>query len=71
MVKFLLKFPKETMELLLSDINVKDAQWNRFMIYLLKHKNGLSFRNAIQEKGPRLIQLILINSEGSIAISQG
>ncbi|XP_062715059.1 transcription-associated protein 1 [Aedes albopictus] len=71
LVKFLLKFPKESMELLLSDVNVKDAQWNRFMIYLLKHKDGLPFRNAIQEKGPRLIQLILINSEGSVAIAQG
>ncbi|EAT34853.1 AAEL012951-PA, partial [Aedes aegypti] len=50
LVKFLLKFPKESMELLLSDVNVKDAQWNRFMIYLLKHKDGLPFRNAIQEK---------------------
>ncbi|XP_058465654.1 transcription-associated protein 1 isoform X1 [Malaya genurostris] len=71
LVKFLLKFPKETMELMLSDANVKDPQWNRFMIFLVKHKDGLPFRNAIQEKSQRLIQLILINMEGSIAITQG
>ncbi|XP_053690427.1 transcription-associated protein 1 [Sabethes cyaneus] len=70
LVKFLLKFPKETMEILLNEANVKDSQWNRFTIYLMKHKDGLPFRNAIQEKSHRLIQLVLINSEGSISVSQ-
>lgn len=29
LVKFLMRYPKETLELLLHDNNVKDPQWNR------------------------------------------
>jgi transformation/transcription domain-associated protein len=65
-VKFLLKYPKETFDLLLSDTVVKDAQWNRFAIYLLKHKDGLSFRSAVQNKAARLTQLITKSDHGSL-----
>uniref|UniRef100_A0A6E8VNF8 FAT domain-containing protein n=1 Tax=Anopheles coluzzii TaxID=1518534 RepID=A0A6E8VNF8_ANOCL len=65
LVKFLLRYPKETIDLLLTDVVMKDAQWNRFTIFLLRHKDGLPFRNAAQLKGSRLTQLILLNSESS------
>lgn len=61
LVKFLLRYPKETVELLLNDHNVKEQQWNRFMIYLLKHKSGEPFRAIMQNKAMRLIQLIMFN----------
>ena len=63
-----MKYPKETFDLLLNDNNIKDQQWNRFTIYILKHKDGLPFRTAVQNKCPRLIQLILINSEQSTSM---
>ncbi|XP_058123036.1 transcription-associated protein 1 [Anopheles ziemanni] len=71
LVKFLLRYPKETIELLLSDAVIKDAQWNRFTIFLLRHKEGTTFRNAAQLRGQRLTQLILLNSESSVAAGAG
>lgn len=70
--KFLLKFPHDTIDLFLNDNNIKDEQWNRFTIYLLKHEQGQPFRAAVQSKGPRLVQLILNSSESQqmLALSQ-
>ncbi|XP_055697058.1 transcription-associated protein 1 isoform X2 [Phlebotomus papatasi] len=59
LVKFLLRYPKETLDLLLSEANVKDPQWNRFLIYLLKHKDGAVFRLAMEAQAPQLVALIL------------
>ncbi|XP_058058029.1 transcription-associated protein 1 isoform X2 [Anopheles bellator] len=67
LLKFLLRYPKETIDLLLTDVVMKDAQWNRFTIFLLRHKDGAPFRNAAQLKGSRLMQHILLNSESASA----
>lgn len=61
LVKFLLRFPSDTIDLLMNDSNVNDQQYNRFVIYLLKHSEGVKFRNVMQTKTNRLIQLILCN----------
>lgn len=61
LVKFLLRFPNDTLDLLMNDNNVKDQQYNRFVIYLLKHKDGAKFRAIMQHKSARLVQLILSN----------
>lgn len=70
LVKFLLRYPNDTLDLFLNDNNIKDQQWNRFMIYLLKHKDGLAFRQTMQLKAGRLIQLILCNPFDGIATLQ-
>lgn len=59
LIKFLLKHPDETLELLLSDTNIIDPQWNRFTIYILKAQNGEPFRKKMQEKNNRIIHLIM------------
>ncbi|XP_055838887.1 transcription-associated protein 1 isoform X2 [Episyrphus balteatus] len=62
LVKFLLRYPNDSVNLFLTDLNVLNPQWNRFLIYMLKHKDGLPFRNAIQSnKSVRLMQLINCN----------
>lgn len=61
LVKFLLRFPAETIDHLMNDNNIKDHQNNRFVNYLLKHTNGLKFRNVMQTRSNRLTQLILCN----------
>ncbi|XP_052871771.1 transcription-associated protein 1 isoform X2 [Anopheles cruzii] len=71
LLKFLLRYPKETIDLLLTDVVMKDAQWNRFTIFLLRHKEGAPFRNAAQLKGSRLMQHILLNSESASATNPG
>lgn len=70
LIKFLLRYPKETLELFLNDNNIKDQQLNRFMIYLLKHKDGVPFRTIMQTKSARLIQLIYCNPADGIATLQ-
>lgn len=67
LVKFLLRFANDTIDLLMSDTYIKDQQYNRFVIYLLKHKDGLKFRNVMQTKIHRLIQLILCNPMDGIS----
>lgn len=61
LVRFLLRFPSDTLKLLMNDNNIKDQQYNRFVIYLLKHKDGEKFRKDMQTKSARLVQLILCN----------
>lgn len=48
LIKFLLRFPDETVEYFLSENSMKDMQWNRFFIYLLKHKDGQHFHNILK-----------------------
>ncbi|XP_044571244.1 transcription-associated protein 1 isoform X4 [Drosophila ananassae] len=48
LIKFLLRFPAETVDLFLTESIITDAQWNRFFIFTLKHENGTSFRTVIK-----------------------
>lgn len=59
LIKFLLKHPDDTLELLLSDKSIVDMQYNRFTIYILKCSDGELFRKKMQEKNSRLTHLIL------------
>lgn len=59
LIKFLLRFPNETVNVFFSSNYIVDAQWNRFFIYLLKHNDGLPFRTAVKaNKSRNLINLI-------------
>lgn len=68
--KFLLRFPNDTIDLLLNDNNIKDQQYNRFTIFLLKHNEGIKFRKIIQTKTSRLIQLIFCNPSDGLQTIQ-
>ncbi|XP_046866072.1 transcription-associated protein 1 [Drosophila willistoni] len=48
LLKFLQRFPSETVDLFTIEAIMIDAQWNRFFIFILKHENGQSFRTAIK-----------------------
>ncbi|KAH8256520.1 hypothetical protein KR032_001949, partial [Drosophila birchii] len=67
LLKFLQRFPTETVDLFLMESFIIDAQWNRFFIYILKHKNGSSFRKVIQKNKYNKL-LIYIN--GNTELSQ-
>lgn len=64
---FIFRYPKETLDLVLSDNNIKDQQWSRFLVYLIKHpKAGPPYREALQTaKKPRLMQLLAANVTGA------
>lgn len=58
----------------MSDNNIKDQQWSRFLIYLVKHPEaGSAYREALQTtKKPRLMQLLAantVNASQNIALS--
>ncbi|XP_046961593.1 transcription-associated protein 1 isoform X1 [Vanessa cardui] len=69
LVKFLLRYPKETLDLIMSDNNIKDQQWSRFLVYLVKHPEaGPAFREALATcKKQRLMQLLAAGSLGAAA----
>ncbi|EDW53889.1 GM11096 [Drosophila sechellia] len=48
LIKFLQRFPTETVDLFLTESLMIDPQWNRLFIYLLKHETGVSFRAVIK-----------------------
>lgn len=50
LMKFLLKYPGDTLELFLKEVKLKDPQWNRYLIYLIKHADGKPFRDYLQIK---------------------
>ncbi|KAJ0181684.1 hypothetical protein K1T71_002406 [Dendrolimus kikuchii] len=66
LVKFLLRYPNETLDLILSDNNIKDQQWSRFLVYLIKHPEaGAAYREALQtSRKLRLMQLLAAKSTG-------
>jgi transformation/transcription domain-associated protein len=59
LMKFLLRYPEESIEIFLNDANIKNAQYNRFLIYLMKHADGAQFRTLLEARGERLVKLIL------------
>lgn len=66
-----MRYPNDTIELLLSDNSIKDPQWNRFLIYLLEHKDGDPFKDVMETKSDRLIELILKNYDAAGRTYQG
>lgn len=59
LVKFLIRYPEETIDIFMSEGNIKNSQYNRFLIYLLKHKEGAAFKNILENRGNRFVELIL------------
>ncbi|XP_034140404.1 transcription-associated protein 1 isoform X2 [Drosophila guanche] len=50
LLKFLQRFPGETVDLFVTESVIVDTQWNRFFIYILKHEMGTAFRSVIKNK---------------------
>lgn len=63
LMKFLLRYPGETVEMFLEDAHIKDAQFSRFFEFLIKHKDGKPFREYIQNNMVRrLIEMVTLSS---------
>jgi transformation/transcription domain-associated protein len=59
LVKFLVRYPEETIEIFMNEVNIKNTQYNRFLIYLLRHKDNAVFKNILKKKDARIVELIL------------
>lgn len=70
LVKFLIRYPDEAVNFLMTDESMKKPQFNRFMIYLLKHKDGAPFKSIVETKANRLRDLIVKDKTGYRAANQ-
>lgn len=62
LMKFLLRYPAETLENFMGDLYIKNKQFSRYLEYMIKHKDGKSFREHIQNHMvKRLITMIMSN----------
>ncbi|KAL3832377.1 hypothetical protein ACJMK2_024027 [Sinanodonta woodiana] len=57
LLKFLLRYPSQTIELLLNDVHIKDMQFLRFFEYLLKSKDGQQFRDFMKMQTLKLVTM--------------
>lgn len=48
LVKYLLRYPTETLQSMLNEAHMKDVQWRLFLVFLIKHPDGRSFRECLQ-----------------------
>nr|CAH7738958.1 unnamed protein product [Callosobruchus chinensis] len=62
LMKFLLRYPAETLEMFLSDTYIRDKQFSRYLEFLIKHKEAKVFRDYIPNNMvKRLINMVLSN----------
>ncbi|XP_071454988.1 transformation/transcription domain-associated protein [Hetaerina americana] len=59
LLKFLLRYPSETIDVFFQENNIKDQQWSRFFEFLIKHKDGKPFRDVLQNSSVRLINMAM------------
>lgn len=59
LMKFLLRYPDECIEIFLNEANIKNSQYNRFLIYILRHSEGARFRMILETKSEILVKLIM------------
>uniref|UniRef100_A0A8D8TZY5 Transformation/transcription domain-associated protein n=1 Tax=Cacopsylla melanoneura TaxID=428564 RepID=A0A8D8TZY5_9HEMI len=48
LVKYLLRYPTETLQSIMSEVHMKNPLWRNFFVYLIKHQEGKCFRDALQ-----------------------
>ncbi|XP_045594313.1 transformation/transcription domain-associated protein isoform X4 [Procambarus clarkii] len=61
LMKFLLRYPAETVELFLSDPHARDQQWARYLEYLVRHKDNAAFRQHLQSCIEKLLSVVMAN----------
>lgn len=59
LIKFLLRYPTETIDLLLREDIVGDADWNRFLEHFVRHADGKPFRDSVRNNTTRLVNFVL------------
>ena len=69
LMRFLLRYPAETLSLMLHDTNIKDQQWSRYLEFLIKHKDGKPFRDVLHNSQTRLITMLLAHSQTNSNLS--
>lgn len=63
LMKCLLRYPTDALNLFLHDSNIKDQQWSRYLEYLISHKDGKPFRDILHNSTARLVTMLLAHSQ--------
>ncbi|CAL1526415.1 unnamed protein product, partial [Lymnaea stagnalis] len=58
LMKFQLKYPTQVVDLFLTEIALRDQQWCRYFEYLLRHKDGEKFCEALRVNPMRLANML-------------
>ncbi|KAK7066693.1 hypothetical protein SK128_022508, partial [Halocaridina rubra] len=61
LMKFLLRYPAETVEQFLSDPYARDQQYARYLEYLIRHKDSAIIRQQLQTCNEKLLSVLLAN----------
>ncbi|XP_041366452.1 transformation/transcription domain-associated protein-like [Gigantopelta aegis] len=67
LMKFLLRYPAQTIEFFLTENALKDQQYNRYLEYLLNHADGKPFRKVLQSNPQRLVNMAFGQLQGQTA----
>ncbi|KAF5284945.1 hypothetical protein FQA39_LY16900 [Lamprigera yunnana] len=71
LMKFLLRFPAESMDMFLQDAFIKDPPFSRYLAFMIKHRDGKPFRDHIQmQEVKRLITMGLANTHISFNLTE-
>ncbi|XP_052224459.1 transformation/transcription domain-associated protein-like isoform X9 [Dreissena polymorpha] len=61
--KFLVRYPVQTVEFLLSDTNIRDMQYLRYFVYLLSHSEGQAFRDVLKMQVMKLVSMMTATAQ--------
>ncbi|KAL0100349.1 hypothetical protein PUN28_019603 [Cardiocondyla obscurior] len=70
LMKCLLRYPTDALNLFLHDSNIKDQQWSRYLEYLISHKDGKPFRDILHNSTARLVTMLLAHSQTNSNLSR-
>ncbi|KAG5328830.1 TRRAP protein, partial [Acromyrmex heyeri] len=69
LMKCLLRYPTDALNLFLHDSNIKDQQWSRYLEYLIGHKDGKPFRDILHNSTARLVTMLLAHSQTNSSLT--
>lgn len=65
--KFLARYPVQTVEFLMNDVNIRDMQYLRYFVYLLSNDQGQPFRDVLKSQVPKLVAMLSGNVQQPLA----
>ncbi|KAL5007444.1 hypothetical protein ScPMuIL_016250 [Solemya velum] len=68
LMKFLLRYPAQTVELFFSEKYIIDQQWARYLEYLVTHKDGKPIRTVLESMTGRLINFVFGQIQGQTTL---
>lgn len=65
LLKFLLRFPRQTVDLFLNVNTIIDQQWTRYLEFMVRHKDAQVIRDVLMADPMRLINMALRNIQST------